>query len=255
MMKKSISVFLLVFLIVPAVFAAGFSMRLGSGYMGTFGNTGYFVLEDNPGFYEGTSFKLYKMAEYKSKYSVNAYMFDFGLMYELKKIPVFVYADVGFGFPVKYKADGEFYSKKDMSGSDALEGLPWTFKAINDFHLNAGVGFALTLDYCPVKFLMGAGFAMEILTVKNENKIISARQRMTNLGLNIRLEGDYMITEDFAVCLLVNPNMMFRNNFRSRLEYLDAGKDKREYVSYGAKSSNPYFSFALQATLGVKYTF
>ncbi|MCQ2398597.1 MAG: hypothetical protein MJ052_04770, partial [Sphaerochaetaceae bacterium] len=201
MMKKSISVFLLVFLIVPAVFAAGFSMRLGSGYMGTFGNTGYFELEEKNleeleeyylTHYAGTTFKPYKMVEYKSKYSVNAYMFDFSLMYELKKIPVFVYADVGFGFPVKYKADGEFYSKKDMSG-DALEDLPWTFKSINDFHLNAGAGYALTLNSCPVKLLMGAGFAMEILTVKNENKDLSVKQRMTNLGLNIRLEGDYMI--------------------------------------------------------------
>lgn len=232
-MKKAIVLVLAFFLICTAVYAEGFTLRSSVGFNGFAGKTNLPALQ------------AFEKKD-KTKASLVGINFKVGADYTFDN-NVVCFGDVSIGFPLEAKISNlekvSLDQKKSMGKKD--------FKRV--FHKGAQVysvdiafdfGAGYKFDFKgPISVTVGGGFAFDGFNLKINDKKGNEKHSVVAIGFNLHTGIDYNFSDHWAVYCEVDPNLMFLEWTKSKMNNKTVKDDLfRINCSY-------------QATIGAAYKF
>ena len=256
-MKKLFAICVLVLLVSLSVFAAnGISVRAGGALDYMMGKTSVHAKNSD------------KMSEID--FSSMGLGFDVGFDFDLSKNILF-YLDFAMGFPPSMTI------AKDITRSDVDKGLK-DAKALDPSYKNHasntffsqvafrfGFGHRFNLDMGAFELCAGAGFGVsrvdegfKLVKVDEDSKpyYYADFRSVTILSVGLYANARYNFTDRFSAVITAMPDLGFFTIAR-HVKYSKIEKDKYQDVEEikPIESSGFALSFAVQATVGLSYTF
>ena len=232
-MKKAIVVFMVLLTLGTAAFAGGFSVR--GGFVYDFVNLkSAESADENP------------ERQDSAKWRANSFGAEFGITYDFSD-KFQIYADSSIGFFNKFMIGDTEIKRGDKDNM--------TFLSTSDH-----VGIAFNIELADSLDLhVGGGLAFESARIAASKTVGDTTERMETgifaLGVGLYGDLDYKISDRFAICATVHPDLMFLSGDNIETTTSQVHDKTVESVIYSWTTFGGVVSFKFTASVGAKFMF